>query len=229
MTPTSPLARRLRSWLPLLVVVLSALSFRSAVANWYDVPTGSMQPTIYEGDRILVDRTAFSLRVPLLGYELTRTGEPKRGDIVLLTSPHDGTRLVKRVVGLPGDTVAMRAGSLAIDGRPLACEPAGGELRWALPPDDDGRHELLTEDLGGRRHAMMLSPGAHALRDFGPVTVPADSYLVMGDNRDHSFDSRYFGFVGRDALQGRALAVVASVDRDRGWRPRLDRFFTRLD
>lgn len=229
MTPTSPLARRLRSWLPLLVVVLSALSFRSAVANWYDVPTGSMQPTIYEGDRILVDRTAFSLRVPLLGGELARTGEPRRGDIVVLTSPHDGTRLVKRVVGLPGDTVAMRAGDLLLDGRPLPCEPRTGELRWALPPDDKGRHELLTEDLGGRRHAVMLSPGSPAPRDFGPVTVPPDSYLVMGDNRDHSFDSRYFGFVGRDALQGRALAVVASVDRDRGWRPRLGRFFTRLD
>ncbi|NTV04675.1 signal peptidase I, partial [bacterium] len=128
MTPTSPLARRLRSWLPLLVVVLSALSFRSAVANWYDVPTGSMQPTIYEGDRILVDRTAFSLRVPLLGSELARTGEPRRGDIVVLTSPHDGTRLVKRVVGLPGDTVAMRAGDLLLDGRPLACEPRTDEL-----------------------------------------------------------------------------------------------------
>lgn len=229
MTPTRPLARRLRSWLPMLVVVASALSFRSAVANWYDVPTGSMQPTIYEGDRILVDRTAFSLRIPLLGCEVTRTGEPRRGDIVVLSSPHDGTRLVKRVVGLPGDTVAMSAGDLLIDGRPLACAPRDDGLRWALPPDDDGHHELLTEDLGGRRHAVMLSPGARALRDFGPVTVPADSYLVMGDNRDHSFDSRYFGFVGRDALQGRALAVVASVDRDRGWRPRLGRFFTRLD
>ncbi len=196
MTPTRPLARRLRSWLPLLVVVASALSFRSAVANWYDVPTGSMQPTIYEGDRILVDRTAFSLRIPLLGCEVARTGEPRRGDIVALTSPHDGTRLVKRVVGLPGDTVAMNAGDLLIDGRP---------------------------------HAVMLSPDARARRDFEPVTVPADSYLVMGDNRDHSFDSRYFGFVSRDALQGRAFAVVASVDRDRGWRPRLGRFFTRLD
>jgi signal peptidase I len=229
LTPTSPLARRLRSWLPLLVVVVGVLSFRSAVANWYDVPTGSMQPTIYEGDRILVDRTAFSLRLPLLGCELARTGEPRRGDIVVLTSPHDGTRLVKRVVGLPGDTLAMRAGALLLDGRPLACAPAGADLRWALPPDDQDRHELLTEDLGGRRHAVMRSPDARALRDFGPVVVPADSYLVMGDNRDHSFDSRYFGFVGRDALQGRALAVVASVDRDRGWRPRLGRFFTRLD
>jgi len=229
MTPTRPLARRLRSWLPMLVVVASALSFRSAVANWYDVPTGSMQPTIYEGDRILVDRTAFSLRVPLLGCEVARTGEPRRGDIVVLSSPHDGTRLVKRVVGLPGDTVAMSGGDLLIDGRPVACEPTGTDLRWALPPDDQDRHELLTEDLRGRRHVVMRSPDARARRDFGPITVPADSYLVMGDNRDHSFDSRYFGFVGRDALQGRALAVVASVDRDRGWRPRLGRFFTRLD
>jgi signal peptidase I len=229
MTPTARLARRLRSWLPVLVVVLSALSFRSAVANWYDVPTGSMQPTIYEGDRILVDRTAFSLRAPLLGWELARTGEPRRGDVVVLSSPHDGTRLVKRVVGLPGDAVAMRGGTLLIDGRPQASEPRAGDLRWALPPDDTARHELLTEDLHGRRHAVMLTPDRRAPRDFGPVTVPADSYLVMGDNRDNSFDSRYFGFVGRDALQGRALAVVASVDRDRGWRPRLGRFFTRLD
>lgn len=225
-----PRFRRLwRTWWPSLVIVVGVLSFRSAVADWYDVPTGSMQPTIYEGDRILVDRTAFSLRIPLLGLEVARRGEPARGDVVTLTSPYDGTRLVKRIVGVPGDVISMRDGRLFINARDVPYAPRPDALPWRLPPDDDAHHVLLTEELPGHAHAVMLTPARQAPRDFGPVTVPDNSFLVMGDNRDDSFDSRYFGFVSRDELQGQVLGIVASVDRDRGWRPRLGRFFTGIE
>src|SRR5690349_16666429 len=95
-----------REWLrPLFVSVLVLGSFRSAVADWNDVPSGSMKPTLLEGDRIFVNRMAYDLRVPFLGWSLVRRADPERGDIVVLWSPVDGRRLVKRAVAIPGDTV----------------------------------------------------------------------------------------------------------------------------
>jgi signal peptidase I len=210
----------------IMVTVVVALGFRSAVADWYDVPTGSMQPTILIGDRIFVNKLAYDLKVPFVGTRLATWGDPVRGDIVVCSSPVDGTRLVKRIIAGPGDEVAMRDGRLWINGEPLdyAADPAVG-----LPMGESGRGmEFGTERLGGREHPVAATPWRRAVRDFGPLTVPADRFFVMGDNRDNSGDSRHWGFVERDAVAGRALGLVMSLDRQDGWRPRWSRFGRQL-
>ncbi len=216
-----------RSWWPTLTVVLVILTFRSAVADWYDVPTGSMQPTIYEGERFFCNKLAYDMKLPFTDLEIARWDEPSRGEIIVLDSPHDGTRLVKRVIGEAGDTIAMRGGVLLINGESATYEH-GPEPGWSLPPDDVSPHVYLDETVEGFTHAVMLSPGNPVARDFGPVTVPPGHVFVSGDNRDNSFDSRFFGFVPVSAVTGQAVMTLASVDRDRHWQPRWGRFMRAL-
>ena len=218
-----PLPRPVRLFLKgwagsLAAALLIAFSFKSAVADWYEVPTGSMKPTIVEGDRIFVNKLAYDLKVPLTTLRLARWGDPGRGDIVVFASPLDGTRLVKRVIGLPGDLVEMRAERLRVNGEPAAYfDPAG-----------DAALVSCEERLGELAHRVQFLPGAGAPSTFGPVRVPAGKYLMLGDNRDNSADSRFFGFVDRDAITGRALAVVVSLDYERHHLPRAGRFFLAL-
>ncbi len=222
------LGRLWREWIrSLLLVVLLVGSFRSAIADWNDVPTGSMKPTILEGDRIVVNKLAYDLRVPFTSWRLAHWGDPKRGDIVILFSPADGKRLVKRVIGLPGDTISMRGDRLVVDGHPAVYEPLPQDAVRGL--GDEGRGRLLAEEcVGGTAHPVMVTPGVPAMRSFGPVSVPVGDYFVMGDNRDESGDSRYFGFVPRSRIVGRATAVAVSVDPQRHYLPRWDRFFRAL-
>jgi len=207
------------------------LVFRSALADWMLVPSGSMNPTLVEGDRILVDKAAYGLRVPFTTHRLTRGADPARGDIVIFPSPEDGTTLVKRVIGLPGETIEMRDERLLIDARPMEIEPAAAPVADAELPAATRAlpHVYAREDLPGRAHALMLLPDRRAARNFGPVTVPAGEYLVLGDSRDNSKDSRYIGFVPRDSIVGRAWGVAYSLDAEHWYEPRGDRFFTHLE
>jgi signal peptidase I len=220
------LLRLWREWgKPLLVVFIVLGSFRSAVADWNDVPTGSMKPTILEGERILVDKLAYGLRLPFTRLYLVEWNDPRRGDIVVCFSPTTGTRLVKRVVGLPGDLLEMVENHLVINGRPLSYRPADPAAFDHLPEPQQLAHGFARERLGSRDHPIMLTPGSAARRNFRPVVVPPDHYFVMGDNRDNSGDSRIFGFVPRQQIVGRAMAVVASLDPNRYYLPRWTRFF----
>jgi signal peptidase I len=215
-------------WLRSIVfIILAVTAFRSAVADWNDVPTGSMKPTILEGDRIVVNKLAYDLKFPYTRWQLARWGDPERGDIVVLTSPADGKRLVKRVIGLPGDSIAMVRNRLVVNGEPVSYSPLGPELAAHFEPQGSDK-VVAAESLGGTTHAMMITRGARSLRSFAPIQVPAGEYFLMGDNRDESFDSRHFGLVDRDEIVGRALAVAGSVDPDRYFWPRWDRFFTGL-
>jgi signal peptidase I len=214
----------------LLIFFGLMLCFRSAVADWMYVPSGSMNPTIVEGDRILVDKEAYGLRIPFTTKRLTQGSDPQRGDIVIFASPEDGMTLVKRVIGLPGDTVEMRNEQLLINDSAVAYTPL---LELAADSDLPGatrgqQHDYLTENLADRAHAIMVLPKRRADRSFGPVRVPAGQYLVLGDSRDNSKDSRYIGFVPRASIVGRALAVAYSLDADRWYRPRGDRLFKSL-
>ena len=214
----------------LLIFFALMMVFRSAVADWMYVPSGSMNPTIVEGDRILVDKAAYGWRIPFTTMRLTHGADPQRGDIAIFPSPEDGIVLVKRVIGLPGDTVEMRDEHLFINGSPAEYEPAGvdaadGELPHATSAL---AHEYFDEDLNGRTHAIMLLPQRRADRSFGPVAVPAGQYLVLGDSRDNSKDSRYIGFVPRASIIGRAFRVAYSLDAERWYKPRGDRFFSPL-
>jgi signal peptidase I len=214
---------------PLLILALVIFSIRSSLADWNDVPSGSMQPTILVGDRTFVNKLAYDLKVPFTTWHLAQWSNPQRGDIVVFYSPRDGTRLVKRVVGLPGDTVELRNEKLIINGNPVDYAPLSAEISDQLPEAERQRSLFATEQLSAHPHAVMAIPGLPAQRTFGPVQVPEGYYFMMGDNRDNSFDSRYFGMVERKRIVGKATAVVLSLDRNHYWLPRGQRLFTALD
>jgi len=214
---------------PLLILAIILFSLRSSLADWNDVPSGSMQPTILVGDRILVNKLAYDLKVPFTTLHIAEWSNPERGDIVVFYSPKDGTRLVKRVIGLPGDTIELRNDQLLINGQPVdysALEPAASEH---LPAPERASAILATEQLPVHPHSVMSINGVDAMRTFGPVQVWSDHYFMMGDNRDNSFDSRYFGTVDRSQIVGRASRVVLSLDKSNHWLPRGGRTFSSLD
>jgi signal peptidase I len=170
----------------LLATAAVVFTARTSLADHYFVPTGSMEPTVHVGDRIVVNKLAYGVRVPLAHvYALERDG-PSHGDVVVLESPEDGVVLLKRVVAVPGDTVSVRDGAAFIDG-----------VRASDP------HAMTSAQDGG-------GP------DFGPTVVPEGRYLVLGDNRGNSKDSRMFGFVARSQVLGRALGVFMR-DGKVGW------------
>lgn len=220
---TALLSRANARWLlSVSLVLLAVTSFRSAVADWNDVPTGSMKPTIAIGDRIFVNKLAYDLKIPFTQTRLATWGEPGRGDIVVFWSPADGSRLVKRCVAVPGDVIAMREGRLWLNGEPL--DYAGTDA----PPLAEAGADYLVENLDGVEHLVALEPGQPRARNFGPVRVPEGKFFMMGDNRDNSADSRYFGFADRSSICGRSSAVVLSLDLENHFAPRWKRFFTRL-
>jgi len=212
----------------ILIAVIIATSFKSAVADWNIVPTGSMKPTILEGDRIFVNKLSYDLKIPYTTWRIAEWNHPERGDIVVFYSPLDGKRLVKRVVGLPGDSIEMQSNKLIINGKAVEYEIAG------FP----GNHEMafgksqpipgIIENLNGTKHPIIASHYRTPLNTFDPIIIPEGHYFMMGDNRDNSADSRYFGFVERSLIVGRAVAVVLSLDINNHYKPRWDRFFTEL-
>jgi len=218
-------ARWWTEWMrSVLLIVLIITSFRSAVADWNDVPTGSMKPTIFEGDRIVVNKLAYDLKIPFTTRRLVAWDNPQRGDIVVLYSPVDGKRLVKRVVGLPGDTLSMVEDRLIVNGDVVSYAPPAEDLVAGRAAGMEGRL-IASETFGGAPHAVMFARGGHCMPSFAPVVIADSMYFVMGDNRDESYDSRFFGTVARDQIVGQATIVAASVDPERNFLPRWERFF----
>jgi signal peptidase I len=210
-----------------IVFMIGMVIFRSAFADWSVVPTGSMQPTIQIGDRIFVDKAAYDVRVPLTHISLWHIADPQRGDIVVLDSHAANERLVKRVIGIPGDEIALRGNMLYVNGIAATYSPA---IVHGIHDDieDPARYEV--EHVGNAQHLVRLSLYRPSdMRSFGPLTVPAGQYLLMGDNRDNSMDSRYLGFFPRNEIVGRSRYVALSLDPDNHYLPREQRFGARLD
>jgi signal peptidase I len=214
---------------PLLIIALVMFSIRSSLADWNDVPTGSMKPTILEGDRVFVNKLAYDLKVPFTTWHIAQWSNPQRGDIVVFYSPKDGQRLVKRVIGLPGDTVELRNEQLVINRQPVEYAPADPEIAAQLSGVEHERGIFATEKLPAAPHVVMAIDGVSAMRTFAPIQVPQSRYFMMGDNRDNSFDSRYFGTVARGQIVGRATGVVLSINKENHWLPRWSRTCSSLD
>ena len=211
----------------LLVFLLCFGLFRTAVADWNPIPSGSMRPTILEGDVVLVNRLAYDLKLPLTDVSLAHLGDPQRGDVVTFSSPRDGMRLIKRVVAVPGDTVELKGQVLFIN-HEAADYSAATVVPEPVGPGLQVEATRWVEQLAGSRRAVQyfVRPGRAA--DFGPVVVPADHYFMLGDNRDNSEDSRFIGFVPRHLVIGRAGRILVSADITGHWAPRLERLWSPL-
>lgn len=217
----------MKSWLRankgLIVFMLLLGVFRTAVADWNPIPTGSMRPGILEGDVVFVNRLAFNVKLPLTDVVLAHTGEPQRGDVVTFSSPTSGTRLIKRIMAIPGDVIEMRSDQLIINGQRARYTP----VEQVLEPIGQGllaRAERFDETIGAQRQRIQVLPEIVSRRDFEPVRVPKERYLVLGDNRNNSEDSRFIGLVPRELLIGRAVRVLVSADIEGNWMPRSERF-----
>ena len=204
------------------LVILAAiiLTGRSVLADWYVVPTGSMKPTILEGDRVFVWKSAYQIRLPFTKVRLFSTGAPKRGDVVVVRNPDGGSvPFVKRLIGMPGDRIELRNETLYLNGKAQRIDFLP-ELK-----SDDGETILLgTETLDGRSHPVRVLPDRPAFRTFGPITVPEGEIFLMGDNRDESRDARFFGTRPVSDLLGRAVGVMWSWSPEFMKGPRWNRF-----
>ena len=218
-----------REWIkPAAIFAIILFPLRSAVADWNWVPTGSMNPTILEGDLVFVNKLAYDLKVPFTLQRLAEWDNPARGDSAVFFSPHDGTRLVKRVVGVPGDTIELRNNVLLLNGKALAYESVNAQA-YAKEIYEDARAILATEQGAGPSHLVMALPSREARRNFDVITVPPGKYFMMGDSRDNSFDSRFWGFAERKQIVGKANRVLVSFDKNHHYVPRLSRTLSSLD
>jgi signal peptidase I len=211
--------RKVKSFLKnnigLFSFIVLMVCFRSAVADWYTIPSASMKPTLEVGDRIVVDKMAYDLRIPLTNISLKKMGEPKRGDIVVFESVAADNRLIKRVIGLPGDKVSMTNEVLTINGT---------EVNYHVA-DINGDYNYLVENLSGLKHIVKHDKNKLPhLANFNTVVVPHNHYLVLGDNRRNSSDSRVYGFVPHEELKGKANYVAFSLNYDNYYLPKQHRF-----
>lgn len=175
----------------IVIAVILALFIRTFVVQAFKIPSGSMKPTLKIGDHILVNKFIYGVKLPYVRTTIIPVSSPERGDIIVFVYPEEpGKDFIKRVIGVPGDTVHIRDKQVFVNGRPFA------------------------QDFGIHTDTHVI-PGRVNHRDnFGPVTVPEDSYFVMGDNRDNSYDSRFWGFVDESAVKGEAFMIYWSWDSD---------------
>ena len=203
------------------VAIAVALLLRAFVVEAFQIPSGSMIPTLEVGDHIFVSKFSYGLSIPFTDTKIMQYGEPKRGDVIVFKWPVDtSTDYIKRVVGLPGDTVEVRQGQLYVNGNeihrervPVRCHYS--EISTAGVPDDhDCEHWL--ETLGSKVHDTILEP-SHPAADHPRLVVPAGEVFVMGDNRDNSYDSRKWGTVKMTLIKGRALIIWWSRGNSKPW------------
>lgn len=196
-----------RSFFPIFLIVLVLRSF---IVEPFRIPSGSMIPTLLVGDFILVNKFDYGIRLPLLNRKVIDNGTPQRGDVVVFRYPRDpSTPFIKRVVGLPGDTVVYRDRKLFINGEAVPQTAIGTYVGLKSASVHTGG-KLLEEDLAGREHQILVTDNGHN-QDFSGV-VPQGNYFVLGDNRDNSRDSRYWGFVPDENLIGRAFMIWMNWD-----------------
>ena len=226
--PGGRLQRFMREWRGFFVFVALMFVFRSVVADWNHVPTGSMRPTLLVGDRVVVNKIAFDLRVPFTFIRLAQFAHPQRGDVITFETADDGRLLIKRVVGVPGDRVALMDNRLTVNGEPASYTPLLPREIMALKLPDAADFDIFGERVQDHTRVVMHVRNEHSgYSTFVEQTVPPGHYLVLGDNRDRSGDFRLLGYVPRELVLGRAHTVAFSFNYDRWlwFLPRAGRFF----
>ena len=212
------------------MLVLAMLFMRSAIADWYLVPSSSMYPNLVVGDRVFAYKLAYDIKVPFTDVVIKKVGEPQRGDIVTFASPEGGTRLVKRVIGLPGDTIEMVDGRLILNGQMMEYQEVDASTVYLTPKREyPGQQVVFQEILGEFKHDIIAMPERAALRNFEPKVIPEDSFFMMGDNRDNSNDSRFYGLVKRELITAKVARLFFSLDPDNYYLPRFERTIARTN
>lgn len=183
----------------IFIAVVLALIIKTSIVEAYKIPTASMEDTLLVGDFLLANKFVYGAQVPLFGWRLPAVSDPERGDVVIFVFPGDGvTKYIKRCVGLPGDTILVRDKQLFVNGQPL---PSLGEVKF-IDTTDTGEQIILPRRMGGQ----------NSRDNFGPYVVPRNSYFMMGDNRDNSYDSRYWRAVPKEMILGQAMVIHWSWD-----------------
>ena len=198
------------------LLLVCIVFFKSAIADLSSISGSSMQPTLLDGDKVWVNKLAYDVKIPWTEFSLAEIDDPECGDIIIIDSKKAGKRLVKRIVGLPGDTISIQNNTLVING-----EPASYEVLF-----QDSSAIIIEEELPNMAHQAQLSRrySTRKGRSYGPTVVPDNQYFVLGDNRDNSADSRMYSFVPRGEIIGRSSSVVFSLDSRNNYLPRGERF-----
>jgi signal peptidase I len=175
----------------IVIAIVLALFIRTFVVQAFKIPSGSMKPTLQIGDHILVNKFIYGVKIPYIGKTIIPYKNPDHGDIIVFRYPEDPDKdFIKRLIGVPGDIIQIKNKKVFVNDVPIL------------------------NDLGVHSESRILSGQINHRDNFGPVTVPDESYFVMGDNRDNSYDSRFWGFVGQRAIKGKAFIIYWSWDSD---------------
>ena len=231
--PVASAGKWLLEWIKSILVALVVWFFlRTFLVEAFRIPSGSMENTLLIGDFLFVNKAVYGAEVPLTHKALPAFREPRRGDVLVFDSvEEEGLKVVKRLIGVPGDTLSMEHGELYRNGKQVD-EPYALHTNPTKSEDPVYRAKMRQWQ---SRHLVGRDPSNYApdLHDWGPIVVPPDSLFMMGDNRDNSYDGRYWGFLPRTNVRGTPLIIYYSYDPG-SWRPlpfltaiRWGRFFTR--
>lgn len=213
-----------KSFFPIFLLVFFLRSF---LYEMYRIPTGSLKPSMLVGDFPLINKFDYGVRLPVIHKKIIAVGNPKRGDIMVFHAPSDpSVYFIKRVIGLPGDHISYVNKVLTINGEKI---PQTFEKTTEDTDESGMQYNVVQnqENLLGVKHSIYITPG-RASEDFTDIVVPKNMYFAMGDNRDGSADSRYWGFVPDENVVGKAVLVVMSWNGEK-YLPRFNRFFSKVD
>ncbi len=227
-------------------ILFLIIVIKSSVFDWNYVPTSSMRPTLSDGDQIFINKLAYDVTVPLTHISLYKISDPERGDVVVFDTDKQDVRMVKRIVGVPGDKISLKDNILYLNGKALEYkEYNNSSIEETFKPldqadkenyeEDHVSTEKMTvtykeEDLLGIKHPIRLEKGVQKINDveinafdLRELTIPEGTYFMMGDNRNNSYDSRFWGLVDRDEIVGKVKKVIFSLDQTKYLKPRSER------
>ncbi|MGF1713236.1 signal peptidase I [Vibrio kagoshimensis] len=205
MTINKKVRKLLKNNVSYIVFIFALVFFRSAVADWNHVPSGSMEPTLYDGDWLIVNKTEYGASIPFLNVRLFDIGSPARGDVVTFVPPHTDKLYVKRVIGIPGDEIGFSERQITINGNQLNSTRVVSQQLV----------EIRVESLEGASHRIQYGENGNLPSINGTFIVPENKYFVMGDHRNNSSDSRYWGFVEGNHIMGKVTHVAFSTSDKR--------------